>query len=203
MRWCGLLTVPERSRLYTLCFRGLKKLARHAANPALVDDALHPQNPSPVEQSLSCCALLIMLLSVAVLCSIIVSLAWKLLHILEKRNYWTLCLRLSLTYEYCLILLYSLLLYSVLEVCWGLPLEVETHGDPSKHVLCSVSPICWVISQTILRHQTLWQIMVSILACCVSGFYSWDLISSREYRKLRWQVWSDPSRTGIPSALAC
>ena len=144
-----------------------------------------------------------MLLSVAVLGSITVLLAWKVLHILEKRNYWTLCLRLSLTYEYFLIPLYSLLLCSVLEVCWGFPLEVEKQEDPSKPVLCSVLPICWVISQTILRYQTLWQILVSILACCVSGFYSWDLISSREYRKLRWQAWSGPSRTGIPSALAC
>ena len=45
--------------------------------------------------------------------------------------------------------------------------------------------------------------MASILACCVSGFYSWDLLNSREYRKLRWQAWSGPSKTGIPPTFAC
>ena len=119
-----------------------------------------------------------MLLSAVILSSIAVVLAWKVLHTLEKHNYWTLCLRLSLTYEYILVPFYALIICSVLEVCRKLP-------------------------QAILRHQTLWQVVASILACCVSGFYSWDLIKSREYRKLRWQAWSGPSRTGIPPAFAC
>ena len=130
-------------------------------------------------------------------------LARKVLHILEKRNYWTLCLRLSLTYEYFLIPFYSLLLCSILEVCWGLQLRTERHHDIRKNLLCAVLPICWDFPPPILRHQTLWQIVTSILACCISGFYFWDLISSREYRRLRWLAWSGPSRTGIPSALAC
>ena len=118
-----------------------------------------------------------MLLSGVILSSIAVVLARKVLHTLEKRNYWTLCLRLSLTYEWFLIPFYSLLLCSVLELCWDLP-------------------------QAILRHQTLWQVVASILSCCILGFYSWDLINSREYRKLRWQVWLGPSRTGIPPTFA-
>ena len=143
-----------------------------------------------------------MLLSTVVLSSIAVVLAWKLLHILEKRKYWTLCLRLSLTYEYFLLPFYSLLLCAVLEVCWSLPLATEKHQDSSQHVLRSVLPICWDLPQAILGHQTLWQVVASIFACCLSGFYSWDLLDSREYRKLRWQAWSGPSRTGIPSAFA-
>lgn len=144
-----------------------------------------------------------MLFSVVVLSSITVLLAWKVLHILEKRNYWTLCLRLSLAYEYFLLPFYSLLLCSVLEVCWSLTLGTEKHQDPSEHVRCSVLPVCGGLSQAILRHRTVWQVVASILACGISGFYSWDVIHSREYRKLRWLAWSGPSRTGIPSALAC
>ena len=144
-----------------------------------------------------------MLLSAVLFSSIAVVLARKVLHILEKRNYWTLCLRLSLIYEYFLIPFYSLLLCSVLELCWSLPLNTERHQDSSTHVLCSVLPVCSELPQEILSLQTLWRVVASILACCVSGFYSWDLISSREYRKLRWLAWSGPSRTGIPSALVC
>ena len=144
-----------------------------------------------------------MLLSVVALSSIAVVLAWKVLHILENRNYWTLCLRLSLTYEWFLLPFYALLLCSVLAICWSLSLGTQSHQDSPNHVLCSVLPFCWDLPQAILRHQTLWQVVASILACCVSGFYSWDLLDSREYRKLRWQAWSGPSRTGIPPALAC
>ena len=144
-----------------------------------------------------------MLLSAVVLSSIAVVLARKVLHILEKRNYWTLCLRLSLTYDYFLISFYSLLLCSLLVVCWSLPLGTERQQDSSRHVICSVLPICWNFPQAIRRHQLLWQVVASILACCISGFYSWDLLNSREYRKLRWQAWSGPSRTGIPAAFAC
>ena len=143
-----------------------------------------------------------MLLSAAVFGSFAVVLARKMLHILEKRNYWTLCLRLSLIYDYFLVPFYSLSICSILELCWSLPLATEWHQDPSMHVLCSVLPICWDLPQAILRHQTLWQVVDSILACCVFGFYTWDLIDSRGYRKLRWQAWSGPSRTGIPSAFA-
>ena len=130
-------------------------------------------------------------------------LARKVLHILERRNYWTLGLRFSLTYEWFLIPFYSLLLCSVLGFCWSLPLGTDRHRDLGKSLLCSVLPVCWDLPQANPRHQTLWQVVASILACCVSGFYSWDLINSREYRKLRWQAWSGPSRTGIPPTFAC
>lgn len=143
-----------------------------------------------------------MLLSVVVLSSIAVVLAWKVLRILERRDYWTLCLRLSLIYEYFLLPFYFLLLCTVLKVCWSLPLATERQQHWSKHVLCSVLPVCWDLPQAILRHQRLWQVVGSILACCIFGFYTWDLIDSRGYRKLRWQAWSGPSRTGIPSAFA-
>ena len=141
-----------------------------------------------------------MLLNAVVLSSITVVLARKVLHILEKRNYWTLCLRLSLTYEYFLLPFYFLLLCSVLEACWSLPTATGRHRDLSMHVLCSVLPICWDFPQAILRHQTLWKVVAFILTCCVLGSYSWDLIQSQEYRKLRWQAWSGPSRTDIPAA---
>ena len=144
-----------------------------------------------------------MLFSGVILSLIAVLLARKVLHIFEKRNYWTLCLRLSLTYEYFLIPFHSLLLCSVLEVCWSLPLGIERRQNLWKHLLCSVLPVCWDLPQEILRHQTLWQVVASILACCVSCFYSWDLVNSRGYRKLRWQAWSGPSRTGIPPSFAC
>ena len=129
-------------------------------------------------------------------------LARKVLHILEKRNCWTFCLRLSLIYEYFLIPFYALILCSALEACWNLPSGTKRHQDLGSRLLCSVLPVCWDLPQAILRHQTLWQVVASILACCVLGFYSWDLVNSHEYRKLRWQAWSGPSRTGIPPAFA-
>ena len=118
-----------------------------------------------------------MLLTSTILTAIAAVLAWKLLDGLENRDYWTLTLRLSLVYEIFLVPFYLLLLWSTLQVCWNL-------------------------QSGILRYQILWQVVISLLAFGISTFYIWQLGTTRVYRRLRWQAWSGPSRTGIPHNLA-
>ena len=119
-----------------------------------------------------------MLLSIAALISASLLVFWRFLGYLERRNYWTLRLRIALMYEYIAILCCISLLLPALKICWSLP------GSAS-----------W-------QHRTLWQFSAAGVACVAFAFYLLHLSESRAYRRLRWKAWTGPSRTGIPSTLA-
>ena len=120
-----------------------------------------------------------MLVTVCMLTTITLVLLCRFLDVLEKRDYWTLRLRLALIYEYFIIPYSFIVLYYSLQICWILPELFLDH----YHVFLQ-----WA---------------ASTLACGLGAFYMWRLIESRTYRWLRWKAWTGPSRTGIPAALAC
>ncbi|KAL9104852.1 MAG: hypothetical protein Q9163_000238 [Psora crenata] len=108
---------------------------------------------------------------------------WTLLWYLEKRNYWTLRLRLSLVYEYITTF-----------CCVGL----LAHGWEIWPTL-SGRPM-WSQNSS-GQNVGLWHLSVFLALCGTLAFFYLNLRESRQYRKLRWKAWTGPSRTGIPSSL--
>lgn len=118
-----------------------------------------------------------MMLILVIVSTIAIWISWRLLIILEKRDHWTLRLRLALTYEYILV-----------PYIFG--------------ILILVLKVCRVVSSIFLQHQQVfWQSLTVALACGACIYLVWHLNESRAYRRLRWKAWTGPSRTGIPPAL--
>ena len=119
-----------------------------------------------------------MLFTTVTLSTLAICTLWRFLQVLEKRNYWSLRLRLALTYEYLVIPYISSISILVFKVSWR------------------------VVSIVLPRQQVFWRSLTSALAFGVDAYLIWRLKESRAYRQLRWKAWTGPSRTGIPSALA-
>ena len=140
-----------------------------------VIDILHIQNLAGF-QFKSCQGT--MLLVLATLLTIVICMSWRWLSVLEKRDHWTLRLRLALVYEYILIPYVFSILLAALKFCRVIAPLFEQ------------------------RQRALWQSVLTALACGACVYSIWRLNESRAYRRLRWKAWTGPSRTGIPPALA-
>lgn len=113
-------------------------------------------------------------LSSIILAFAFVLLAWRPLGHFEDREFWTLRLRVTLTYEYVLIPYSPVVLFTVVTFSW------DMSATDSQ------------------QNESLWRASTLIAALMVFALVFRHLHESQAYRKLHWKAWTGPSRTRIP-----